>query len=54
MIILDFVITLSSTSNKVCFYKNHSEIKGGGTICDEIGPLQKFGFFVLKLSHKVF
>jgi hypothetical protein len=28
--------------------------KGGGSISDEIGPLQKFGFFVLKLSHNVF
>jgi hypothetical protein len=26
----------------------------GGTISDEIGPLQKFGFFFLKLSRKVF
>jgi hypothetical protein len=28
--------------------------KGGGTISNEIGLLQKFGFFILKLSHKVF
>jgi hypothetical protein len=30
------------------------DTKGGVALSNEIGPLEKFGFLYVKLSHKVF
>jgi hypothetical protein len=54
LVIVDIILKIFTPSRTCLLGQNNTNKKGRGTISDEIGPLQEFGFFFLKLSHKVF